>query len=44
MISTEKGLVKRLRKIRDKLNQEIINMTLEEEKAYLKKLRKSNSK
>jgi uncharacterized membrane protein (DUF106 family) len=44
MISTEKGLVQRLRKIRDKLNQEIINMTLEEEKAYLKKLRKSNSK
>ncbi len=30
--------VKTMREIRDKLSKEIMNMTFEEEKAYLKKL------
>lgn len=37
-INTQKGVVKNLRSIRDKMNTEIHNMTLEEEKAYLDKL------
>ncbi|WKK87287.1 hypothetical protein QYS48_11160 [Marivirga arenosa] len=43
-IKTQKGLVSKLRKIRDKMNLDISDMTLEEEKAYLKKLKKSSSK
>lgn len=34
-IKTQKGLVKRLRAIRDKFNKDIENMTLEEENQYL---------
>lgn len=30
--------IKIMREIRDKISQEILNMTLDEEKAYLKKL------
>jgi hypothetical protein len=30
--------IKKMREIRDKISQEIMNMTLDEEKAYLKKL------
>ena len=37
-IKTQKGLVAKLRAIRDKINIDIKDMTLEEEKAYLKKL------
>lgn len=43
-VKTEKGLVNKLRKIRDKMNKDISNMTLEEEKEYLEKLRKATSK
>lgn len=37
-VKTQKGLVKKLRAIRDKINEAIQDMTLEEEKAYLKKM------
>jgi hypothetical protein len=37
-VKTQKGLVKRLRAIRDKINEDIQDMTLEEEKAYLEKI------
>ncbi len=37
-IKTEKGLVKKLRLIRDKFNKDIQNMTLEEEQKYLEKM------
>jgi len=33
-IKTQKGLVTKLRKIRDKMNVDISDMTLEEEKAW----------
>lgn len=36
-IKTQKGLVKKLRAIRDKFNKDIMNMTLEEEQKYLEK-------
>jgi hypothetical protein len=42
-IKTEKGLVKKLRAIRDKMNMEMQDMTFEEMKAYLKKMREINS-
>ncbi len=37
-VKTQKGLVKKLRTIRDKFNKDIENMTLEEENQYLDKL------
>lgn len=37
-ISTEHGVVKNLRKIRDQISNEIKDMTFEEERAYLDKL------
>jgi len=37
-IKTQKGLVKKLRAIRDKFNKDIQDMTLEEEKEYLEKM------
>ncbi len=40
-VKTQKGLVKQLRAIRDKINVDIQDMSLEEEQAYLKKLEKS---
>ena len=36
--STQENIVKDLRKIRDKINNEIKDMTFEEERAYLDKL------
>ncbi len=36
--------VKTMRSIRDKFSKEIMNMTFEEEKAYLKKLLANNTK
>lgn len=44
----EKGMVQKMREIRDSLNVEIMNMTFDEEKAFineqLKKLRAKNVK
>ncbi len=44
----EKGMVQKMREIRDSLNVEIMNMTFEEEKAFIKsqleKLRAKNVK
>lgn len=37
-IKTQKGLVKKLRAIRDKFNRDIQDMTLEEEQKYLEKM------
>lgn len=37
-VKTQKGLVKKLRTIRDKFNKDIQDMTLEEEKEYLQKM------
>lgn len=37
-VKTQKGLVRKLREIRDKFNKDILDMTLEEEKAYLSKI------
>ena len=34
-VKTEKGLVEKLRAIRDKMNQDMQDMTFEETKAYL---------
>lgn len=42
-IKTEKGLVKKLRTIRDKMNADIENMSFEEVKQYLKRMREKNS-
>ncbi len=42
VIKVEMGLVKKLRAIRDKMNQEMQNMNLEEIKAYLKKMKEGN--
>jgi hypothetical protein len=42
-IKTEKGLVKKLRTIRDKMNEEMQDMTFEEMKEYLKRMREQNS-
>lgn len=44
----EKGMVQKMREIRDSLNVEIMNMTFEEEKTYIKsqieKLKSKNIK
>lgn len=37
-IKTQKGLVKKMRAIRDKFNKDIQNMSLEEEKEYFEKI------
>ena len=37
-VKTQKGLVKKLKAIRDKFNQDIEGMTLAQEKEYLKKV------
>lgn len=37
-VKTQKGLVKQLRAIRDKINKDIQHMTLEEEIKYLEKM------
>ena len=37
-LKTEKGLVKKLRSIRDNINLDIQHMTLQEEKEYLNQL------
>lgn len=37
-INTKKGLVKKMRAIRDKFNKDIQDMTLEEEKKYLEQM------
>ena len=37
-IKTQKGLVKKLRSIRDKINMDIEDMSLEQEKEYLEKM------
>jgi len=42
-VKTQKGLVKQLRTIRDQINLDIQDMTLEEEKAYLKKMQKAKT-
>ncbi len=42
-VKTEKGLVKKLRAIRDKMNEEMQDMTFEEMKAYLRKMVERNS-
>ncbi|MCP4457725.1 MAG: hypothetical protein GY816_06815 [Cytophagales bacterium] len=42
-VKTEKGLVKKLRAIRDRMNEEMQDMTFEEMKAYLRKMRERNS-
>lgn len=42
-VKTEKGLVKRLRAIRDKMNEEMQDMTYEETKAYLRKMREKGN-
>jgi hypothetical protein len=41
-IKTEKGLVKKLRAIRDKMNEDMQDMTFEEIKAYLQTMKKRN--
>ena len=38
-IKTEEGLVRKLRKIRDKMNEEMQDMNFEEVKEYLKQMR-----
>jgi hypothetical protein len=38
-VKTEKGLVKKLRAIRDKMNEDMQDMTFEETKEYLRKMR-----
>jgi hypothetical protein len=35
--SVKKGIVKKMREIRDNLSNEIMNMSLEQEKEYIKK-------
>ena len=42
-VKTEKGLVKKLRGIRDQMNIEMQDMTFDEMKAYLHKMREKNS-
>ncbi|MFT7035561.1 MAG: hypothetical protein ACJA2S_004085 [Cyclobacteriaceae bacterium] len=42
-VKTEKGLVKKLRSIRDRMNLEMQDMTFDEMKAYLQKMRENNS-
>ena len=38
-VKTEKGLVKKLRAIRDKMNEDMQDMSFDEIKAYLQKMR-----
>ena len=40
-VRTQKGLVRKMRLIRDKINFDIQDMTLEQEKEYLKKMRQT---
>jgi len=42
-IKTEKGLVKKLREIRDRMNEDMQNMTLEEIKSYLREMKENPS-
>ena len=42
-IKTEEGLVRKLRKIRDKMNEEMQDMNFEEIKEYLKQMREKKS-
>jgi hypothetical protein len=42
-VKTEKGLVKKLRAIRDKMNEDMQDMTFEETKAYLRKMREKGT-
>lgn len=42
-VKTEKGLVKKLRKIRDQMNEDMQDMTYEEMKAYLQKMKEKKS-
>ena len=42
-VKTEKGLVKKLRAIRDKMNKDMQEMTFEETKAYLRKMREKGT-
>ena len=42
-VKTEKGLVKKLRAILDKMNEDMQNMTFEETKAYLRKMREKGT-
>lgn len=42
-IKTEEGLVRKLRKIRDKMNEEMQDMNFEEVKEYLKQMREKKS-
>ena len=42
-VKTEKGLVKKLRAIRDKMNEDMQEMTFEETKAYLRKMREKGT-
>ncbi len=37
-VKTQKGLVKKLRNIRDKINMDIQDMTFEQEKEYIEKM------
>ena len=43
IVKTEKGLVKKLRAIRDKMNKDMQDMTFEEVKAYLRKMREKRT-
>lgn len=42
-VKTEKGVVEKLRKIRDKMNLEMQDMSFEEIKQYLEQMRKENT-
>jgi len=42
-VKTEKGLAKKLRAIRDKMNEDMQDMTFEETKAYLRKMREKGT-
>jgi hypothetical protein len=42
-VKTEKGLVKKLRAIRDRMNEEMQEMNFEEMKSYLRNMRERNS-
>lgn len=42
-VKTEKGLVKKLRAIRDKMNEDMQDMTFEEIKAYLQEMREKGT-
>ncbi len=42
-VKTEKGVVEKLRKIRDKMNLDMQDMSFEEIKQYPEKMRKENT-